>query len=206
MISFLNGMLDSRTEQTAILDVNGVGFEVYMSERDLSSLPQQGNQVKIYTYMNVREDCMQLFGFLGKGDRRIFKMLIGVSGIGPKGGLNILSVLTADEVCYAVMGSDVKALSKAPGIGRKTAERIVIELKDKLDFKSFLEDGLSDDFGGAGEVSVSDDSIQNEAVQALIALGYGSTDAVKAVQKVAKDADDSVESILKKALKEFSFI
>ena len=151
MISFLHGILDSRTEQTAILEVNGVGFEVYMSERDLSSLPQPGSRVKIYTYMNVREDAMQLFGFLGRGDRRMFKLLIGVSGIGPKGGLNILSVLTADDLCYAVMGNDIKALSKAQGIGKKTAERLVIELKDKLDLKSFLEDGLSLETFDAGE-------------------------------------------------------
>lgn len=132
-------------------------------------------------------------------------MLIGVSGIGPKGGLNILSVLSSDEVCYAVMGNDVKALSKAPGIGKKTAERIVIELKDKLDFESFLESGLSEESFGMGRRSESYDSVQNEAVQALIALGYGSADAVKAVQRVSGE-DDSVESILKKALKELSFL
>lgn len=206
MISFLHGILDSRTEQTAILEVNGVGFEVYMSERDLSSLPQPGSRVKIYTYMNVREDAMQLFGFLGRGDRRMFKLLIGVSGIGPKGGLNILSVLTADDLCYAVMGNDIKALSKAQGIGKKTAERLVIELKDKLDLKSFLEDGLSLETFDAGEVPVSDDSVQNEAIQALIALGYGSTEAVKAVKKVSKNENDTVETILKLALKEISFI
>lgn len=206
MISFLHGILDSRTEQTAILEVNGVGFEVYMSERDLSSLPYPGSSVKIYTYLNVREDAMQLFGFLGRGDRRMFKLLIGVSGIGPKGGLNILSVLTADDLCYAVMGNDIKALSKAQGIGKKTAERLVIELKDKLDLKGFLEDGLSLESADEGEAPVSEDSVQNEAIQALIALGYGSTEAVKAVKKVSGNADDTVETVLKSALKEISFI
>ncbi len=206
MISFLHGILDSRTEQTAILEVNGVGFEVYMSERDLSSLPHPGSSVKIYTYLNVREDAMQLFGFLGRGDRRMFKLLIGVSGIGPKGGLNILSVLTADDLCYAVMGNDIKALSKAQGIGKKTAERLVIELKDKLDLKGFLEDGLSLESADEGEAPVSEDSVQNEAIQALIALGYGSTEAVKAVKKVSGNADDTVEAVLKSALKEISFI
>lgn len=206
MISFLHGILDSRTEQTAILEVNGVGFEVYMSERDLSSLPKPGSRVKIYTYMNVREDAMQLFGFLGRGDRKMFQMLIGVSGIGPKGGLNILSVLTTDDLCYAVMGSDINALSKAPGIGKKTAERLIIELKDKLDFKNFLERGIPDGTMTGEPVSSTDDSVQSEAIQALISLGYGSTEAVKAVKNVSGNAENTVEDILKSALKELSFL
>ena len=206
MISYLTGILDSVGDQTAVVEVNGVGFEVFMSERDLSALPQTGKNVKIYTYMNVREDCMQLFGFLTRNEKKIFKMLIGVNGIGPKGGLNVLSVLSADEICYAVMGNDVKALSRAPGIGKKTAERLIIELKDKLDFQSLIDDGLSGGDSFAAEESPVSDSVQGEVIQALTALGYGSAEAVRAVQKVHPGPDDTVEAVLKQALKQISFI
>jgi Holliday junction DNA helicase RuvA len=206
MISYVAGILDSVGEQTAVVDVNGIGFEVFMSESALSALPRTGKQVKIYTYMNVREDCMQLFGFLSVNERKIFRLLIGVNGIGPKGALNILSVMSADELCYAVMGNDVKALSRAPGIGKKTAERLIIELKDKLDFQSMLEDSLSGgELSETGEHAVSD-SVQSEAIQALTALGYGSSEAVKAVQKVSLEPDDTVESVLKQALKHMAFL
>ena len=147
---------------------------------------------------------MQLFGFLTRDDLEVFRLVIGVSGIGPKGGLNILSQLTPDELRFAVFSGDVKAISAAPGIGKKTAEKLILELKDKLK----LEDALghsqeADSVAGTG--TVLSGSIQNDAVQALVALGYGNTDALKAVRQVEITEDMQVEDVLKRALKLMMF-
>ena len=143
---------------------------------------------------------MQLFGFLSKDDLQVFRLLLGVSGIGPKGGLGILSALSADDLRFAVMASDAKAISAAPGIGKKTAEKLIIELKDKLKVEDMLEhasgsvDGNEMDLGGG--------SAESEAVQALTALGYGSTEALKAVRRVQGKETMQVEELLKAALKQ----
>lgn len=131
MISYVRGELAAVEPQKAIVDVGGVGYGVYMPQQALSLLPQPGNEVKLYTYLNVKEDAMQLFGFLTKDDLEIFKLVIGVSGIGPKGGLNILSCMSPDELRFAIMSGDAKAISAAPGIGKKTAEKLILELRDR---------------------------------------------------------------------------
>lgn len=139
---------------------------------------------------------MQLFGFLTRDDLEIFRLLIGVNGIGPKGALGILSALSADELRFAVIAGDVKAITKAPGIGKKTAERLLIELKDKLSAEEFLERSVS----GGGEWTENETDVQKEAVQALVALGYSSTESMQAVKKTGLQ-NASVEEILKQALK-----
>lgn len=141
MISYIRGNLAAVEKDKAVVDVHGVGYGIYMPERALGLLPQTGNEVKIHTYLNVREDAMQLFGFLTRDDLAVFKLLIGVSGIGPKGGLGILSQLSADDLRFAVLSGDVKAISATPGIGKKTAEKLIIELKDKLDLEDMLYHG-----------------------------------------------------------------
>lgn len=143
---------------------------------------------------------MQLFGFLTRDDLEIFKLLIGVSGIGPKGGLNILSQLSADDLRFAVLSGDVKAISATPGIGKKTAEKLIIELKDKLDLEDMLHHAEEDTTAAAAETLAG--GVQSEAVQALVALGYGSTESLKAVKKV-KLENATVEEVLKEALKHF---
>ena len=160
-------------------------------------LPQPGNEVKIHTYLNVREDAMQLFGFLTRDDLEVFKLVIGVSGIGPKGGLSILSHLTPDDLRFAVLSGDVKAISAAPGIGKKTAEKLIIELKDKLNIEDVLTHAAD---SSAAAVPVNNGGIQSEAVQALVALGYGSTESLRAVKQVELD-NATVEDVLKEALK-----
>lgn len=199
MISYVRGELVAMEKDKIIVDVNGVGYGIFMPEASMGLLPQVGNEVKIHTYLNVREDAMQLFGFLTRDDLEVFKLLIGVSGIGPKGGLSILSKLTADDLRFAVLSGDAKAISAAPGIGKKTAEKVIIELKDKLDLDDMLH--KSEDTGG---VSASTDTgasaVQSEAVQALVALGYGSTESLKAVKKVNLE-NATVEEVLKQALK-----
>lgn len=202
MISYIRGELCDIEEQKAIVDVNGVGYGIYMPQQALSLLPPMGQQVKIHTYLNIREDAMQLFGFLTKEDLNVFRLLIGVNGIGPKAGLNILSCLSPDELRFAVLSGDAKAISATPGIGKKTAEKLILELKDKLNIEDMLEHaahgGDSEDLASATDTASN--TMQAEAVQALTALGYGSAESLRAVKKSSPECS-SVEDILKEALK-----
>lgn len=200
MISFIRGELAAVEPQKAIVDVSGVGYGVYMSQQALSLLPPVGNEVKIYTYLNVKEDAMQLFGFLTRDDLDIFKLVIGVSGIGPKGGLNILSCMSPDELRFAIMSGDAKAISAAPGIGKKTAEKLILELRDKVDIEDVLEHAAHGDDAPAVRASDAESGMQAEAVQALVALGYGNAESLRAVRRTSPDCA-SVEDILKEALK-----
>ena len=199
MVSYIRGELVAVEKEKVIIDVGGVGYGIFMPESAMGLLPQMGNEVKLYTYLNVREDAMQLFGFLTHDDLEIFKLLIGVSGIGPKGGLSILSKLTADDLRFAIMSGDSKAISAAPGIGKKTAEKVIIELKDKLDIEQILNPSDSET-KSAIKMDSSANEVQSEAVQALVALGYGSTESLKAVNKV-NSGNMTVEEVLKQALK-----
>lgn len=198
MIAFVKGSLADVESDRVIIDVGGIGYNVFVSSYTMGRLPLEGNEVKLYTYLNVKEDLMQLYGFLSKDELRIFKLLIGVNGIGPKGGLGILSYLTPDDLRFAVMANDVKAISAAPGIGKKTAEKLILELKDKLGSIEPEEVPTSESVTGNTPFSKE---IQTDAVQALVALGYGSTEALRAVTNVMTEQEDSVEEILKKALK-----
>lgn len=201
MISYVRGELAAVEADKAVVDVGGIGYAVFMPQQSLALLPPAGSEVKIHTYLNVREDAVQLFGFLTRDDLEIFRLVIGVSGIGPKGGLNILSCLSPDELRFAVMSGDVKAISAAPGIGRKTAEKLIVELKDKLKIEDLLDHAA---YGGDGPDVVSggasDSGMQAEAVQALVALGYGSAESMRAVKKTSTECT-TVEDILKEALK-----
>lgn len=202
MISYIRGELVDIQEDKIIVDVGGVGYGIYMPRQAITRLPAAGREVKIHTYLNVREDAMQLFGFLSKDDLEVFKLVIGVSGIGPKGGLSILSGMSPDELRFAVISNDTKAISKTPGIGKKTAEKLIIELKDKLSMEDVLERG-KDSLEYSQEMSESV-GVQAEAVQALVALGYGSTEALRAVKNVIADGM-TVEEVLKLSLKQMMF-
>lgn len=201
MISYVRGELAAIDAQKAVVDVGGVGYGIFMSQQSLSLLPQPGKEVKLYTYLNVKEDALQLFGFLTKDDLEIFKLVIGVSGIGPKGGLNILSCMSPDELRFAIMSGDAKAISAAPGIGKKTAEKLILELRDKVDIEDVLNNaahGKEDEAQYHREETES--GIQAEAVQALVALGYGNAESLRAVRKTSPECR-TVEDILKEALK-----
>lgn len=204
MIQFIRGELVGIEEDRIFIDVGGVGYGIFMSGQSMGRLPQIGREVKIHTYLNVKEDAMQLFGFLTRDDLRVFKLLIGVNGIGPKGGQAILSVLTPDDLRFAVMANDVKAISAAPGIGKKTAEKLILELKDKLHVEDALEHTMSASDTMATSVENSRE-VTSEAIQALVALGYGNTEALKAVKKVEITSDMSVNEVLKQALKFIAF-
>ena len=205
MIAFLKGEVADMTEGSIILDVNGVGYEALVPGQLLSMLEGIGQSLKLYTHMQVREDTVTLFGFLTRDDLQMFRMLISVNGVGPRAGLSILSALGADDLRFAVLADDAKRISKTPGIGAKSAQKIILELKDKLDLEEAFEKKLAA-AGNAPEISAAagDDIIQ-DAVQALVALGYGSTEALKAVRSVKPAENMNTEDILKEALKRMTF-
>lgn len=203
MISYIKGELISIDEEKVIIDVGGVGFGIYMPAQSMNYLPVIGDEVKLHTYMNVREDAMQLYGFLTRDDLKVFKLLIGVSGIGPKGGLSILSQMSPDDLRFAVMAGDAKTIAKAPGIGKKTAEKLIIELKDKLNIEDVLQ--KTNEMEHTPMVQHTSNETQVEAIQALVALGYGSTESTKAVKKVPLEEGMTVETLLKIALKNMMF-
>lgn len=199
MISYIRGELAAINEEKIVVDVNGVGYGIFMPKQSITLLPAIGQEVKIHTYLNVKEDALQLFGFVTKDDLDVFRLVIGVNGIGPKGGLNILSQLSADGLRFAVLSNDVKAISASPGIGKKTAEKLILELKDKLNIEDVLEHSTSE--ASHSHSHPVTNSVQSEAVQALVALGYGNTEALKAVKKVEMKENTKVEDVLKQALK-----
>ena len=199
MIAFLRGTVEDITESSLVLDVHGVGYEVLVPGQLLSSIGGTGQEMKLYTYMQVREDAVVLFGFLTKDDLSMFKMLIGVNGVGPKAGLAILSALGADDLRFAVLSDDAK---KTPGIGAKTAQKIILELKDKLNLQDAFEKKLAAPTVGAEvAAAAAGNSVVQDAVEALVALGYGSTESLKAVRSVNPDEHMDVETVLKAALK-----
>lgn len=204
MISYIRGELISIEEDKVVVDVNGVGYGIFMPAQSMNQLPNIGAEIKLYTYLNVREDAMQLFGFLTRDDLLVYKLVIGVNGIGPKGGLAILSTLSPNDLRFAVASSDVKAISAAPGIGKKTAEKLIIELKDKLSIEDALE--VARVTNQEVTVSISSNENKTEAAQALVALGYDMSSSMKAVRKVDDlDGTKTVEDILKEALKHIMF-
>ena len=202
MIAFVRGTAVDMTENSVIVEAGGIGYEIYMTGTDLLQI-HMGEEVKIHTYFNVREDAMQLYGFRSKDDLQMFKLLLGVNGVGPKAAVGVLAGITADELRFAILSDDVKTLSKAPGIGKKTAQKLILELKDKMKLEDAFELKLAHEqekaVAGLGEISDG----RQEAVEALVALGYSSTDALRAVRKVTDVAPDDVEGLLKAALKNF---
>ncbi len=202
MIAFVRGTAVDMTENSVIVEAGGIGYEIYMTGTDLSQI-HMGEEVKIHTYFNVREDAMQLYGFRSKDDLQMFKLLLGVNGVGPKAAVGVLAGITADELRFAILSDDVKTLSKAPGIGKKTAQKLILELKDKMKLEDAFELKLAHEqekaVAGLGDISDG----RQEAVEALVALGYSSTDALRAVRKVTDVAPDDVEGLLKAALKNF---
>lgn len=202
MVAFVRGTAVDMTENSVIVEAGGIGYEIYMTGTDLSQI-HMGEEVKIHTYFNVREDAMQLYGFRSKDDLQMFKLLLGVNGVGPKAAVGVLAGITADELRFAILSDDVKTLSKVPGIGKKTAQKLILELKDKMKLEDAFELKLAHEqekaVAGLGEISDG----RQEAVEALVALGYSSTDALRAVRKVTDVAPDDVEGLLKAALKNF---
>lgn len=197
MIAYLKGEVADLTSDYVVIDVNGVGYLVFVSARDVQAMPGIGSCVTLYTFLNVYQDGMALYGFLSRDDLDVFKLLITVSGVGPKAGLSVLSALSANDLRFAVFSDDSKTISKAPGIGPKTAKKIILDLKDKLKLEDILEENSIEAESSASPAATA---AQSDAVAALTALGYAASDSLKAVRAAAKE-DMDTEQILKAALR-----
>ena len=198
MIAYVNGIVEDITEDNVVIDVGGIGYNVRISSSTASRVPGIGEQVRLYTYTCVREDAFILYGFLSRNDLDIFKKCITVNGIGPKGALAILSVLDADSLRFAIMSGDAKAIAKAPGIGIKTAERLVLDLKDKIKIDDTL---IQREVDMTAASNAMDTDQKKEAVEALVALGYGQTESIKAVNAIENIESMDAGAVLKAALK-----
>jgi len=194
MFAYLKGILAFKNNENAVVDVGGVGYSLQIPFSTYKLLPDIDSEVKLYTYMAVREDNISLFGFFSNEEKKIFEQLISVSGIGPKSAIGILSDITPEEFSLAVITDDVNRLTKISGIGKKTAQRMIIELKDKM-----KNSDISDNSAISKLVEVNNSNAE-EAIAALQVLGYSNKDAVNMVNSVIKD-DMQVEEILKLALK-----
>lgn len=202
MISFIKGYVAETTENSVILETDSIGYEIFMTGPAIEETSRMHDKIKIYTYFHVRDDAMQLYGFLSRDDLEMFRLLLNVNGIGPKAAMGVLAAITADELRFAVLSDDVKTISRAPGIGKKTAQKLILELKDKLKLEDAFEKKL--DYQEEN-LSLADTSLRDsrqEAVEALTALGYSSTDALRAVRQVSEETGEDVEAILKAALKQ----
>lgn len=205
MFSYIRGLLTEVWEDTLVVESGGIGWNIHVPMSVLECGLRVGDEVKIYTSFQVREDAMTLYGFLNRQDLQMFKQLLGVSGIGPKAALGILSALRPDDLRMAIISEDVKAISKAPGIGPKTAKRVILDLKDRIKMEDILPSSsdpqnadLTSSVSGVGDVG-------KEAIEALVALGYSMSEATKAVRQVEITETMSVEAVLKASLRYLAF-
>ncbi len=201
MISYIRGeLIRADSDGTVVVEAGGIGYEIRMPLSALDQLPRPGGEAKIHTFLQVRDDALALFGFLTPEDRQIFEWLLGVNGVGPKAALGVLSVMSGSDLQFAVFSGDEKAIAAAPGIGRKTAGKIILELKDKVK----LEEAFGERAGQGPEGApggTSGNGACSEAAEALKALGYSSSEAWKAVRGVEGAGEMDVETILQKALR-----
>ena len=198
MIGYLRGDVTYIDEDGIVIDVAGVGYNVSVTASTAQYLYGKKKDVVVYTYLSVREDAMKLFGFASRDELTMFKRLITVNGIGPKNALGVLAVLNPSDLRFAILSGDAKTISKCPGVGAKSAQKIILELKDKIDVAESMNAAVA---SSEGDVSYDDNSdARSEAAQALAALGYSATDAMKAVRSVPDSDTMDVETLLKAAL------
>ena len=199
MYAYIEGVVAEIGEKTVVIDNHGIGYEIFMPLTSLQKMVHN-ETVKVYTYYQSNDNGTALFGFLSKEEKRIFTLLISVSGVGPKGAISILSVLSAEDLTYAIIGENVKAITAAPGIGTKAAQKIIVELRDKLD----LEDAVMESIGGNATGTTSSQSsfgaMKNNVLLGLTALGFSNADAIKALNEVEVTEDMTEETLLKEAL------
>lgn len=201
MISYIRGILTEASGDGIVVEAGGIGYEIRVPLSVLERLPRLGEEVKIHTFLQVREDGVGLFGFLDRGELAMFKQLLGVGGIGPKGALGVLTALKPDDLRLAVISGDAKAIARAPGVGIKTAQRIILDLKDKVSMDDILPaaDGSGPDSGGRGDAVLG--AAAREAMEALTALGYSAMEASRAVGRVEITEDMTAEDVLKQSLR-----
>ena len=199
MIAFVKGKVVSQSEDGVVVDIGNIGVNVRVTERMLSMLPDFGEEIVLHTYTHVKEDAFMLYGFELPSELAMFRQLLTVNGIGPKGALAIMSLLPVQELQIAIATGDSKTIAKANGVGAKTAQRLILELKDKIVLDEVLESMGSDetDLQTSGKLSAQ----KQDAVEALVALGYSQSEATKAVKQVPVTEQDDADSILKGALR-----
>lgn len=186
MYAFISGIIDYIDPNgIVVIDNNGIGYNVNVSLNTLSALPSKGEKTKLYTYTHIKEDAFSLYGFTSLSEKNMFIKLIDINGVGPKMALGILSGITGAALAVAVANNDVKSLSSIKGVGKKTAERIILELKEKVDITA------SDLAGSNSSINISSSKEINDAIEALVALGITKNDAIKAVQKASETAKDT---------------
>lgn len=195
MYDYIKGVLAEKKSDCAIIENNGIGYKIFCPLSTLSAMGESGAEVKVFTYFYVREDAMNLFGFLTKEEHFMFEILLSVSGVGPKASLSLVSSLSPSKFSLAIVTNDAKSLTKAQGIGLKTAQRIILELKDKIK-KESLHSTVDSSFE---EISTNNGKVE-EAVSALIVLGYSYQEASKAVSKVYSE-EKGLEEIIRDSLK-----
>ena len=198
MIGFVNGEIEDIYEDRVLIDCGFMGYNIYVCGNVLENC-SIGQEIKLYTYLNVREDAMNLFGFLTKDELKVFKLLITVNGIGPKGALAILIIMSPNDLRYAIMTEDSKLISKAPGVGAKTAQKVILELKDKLDMDAVVNI-IDDDIFKRNNDNVHNEIIE-EAVEALVSLGYTQKEITKIIKSCditeCKTSEDVIKLVLK---------
>lgn len=204
MFSYIKGPLVEVLEDTIVVEAGSIGWNIRVPLSVLERLPRTGEEVRIYTSFQVREDAMTLYGFLSRKDLQMFRMLLGVNGIGPKAALGILSAMRPEDLRMAILSEDARSIARAPGIGPKTAKRVILDLKDRIKMEDVLPGGVSEGDWNPEVVPVSlpaVDGAAKEAVEALVALGYSLSEASKAVRQVTIEEDMTTEAVLKASLK-----
>lgn len=201
VISYIRGPLVEMDEDMIVVEAGNVGYNIRVPLSLLENLPGIGQEVRIYTYLQIREDAVSLFGFLNRQDLKMFKQLLGVSGIGPKGALGILSAMRPEALRLAILSGDTKAISKAPGIGAKTAQRVILDLKDRISLDEWMPKDLPEQAVRDGGGSLGLGNAAKEAMDALVALGYSSSEAARAVRQVEISDEMTGDQVLKASLR-----
>ncbi len=195
MYAYIYGQIIEKEPENLIVEANQIGYNIHIAPGMVPRFPEVGQMTKVYTYTSVREDAFWLYGFTSKEELNLFKLLITVSGIGPKGAMGILSVMDVDTLRLAILSQDAKMIAKAPGVGAKSASRIVLELKDKVKPEDVIGSSSASEDTSAAAV------VRQEASEALVALGYTVSDAYRVLQQIEIAEETTVETVIKAALR-----
>ena len=206
MISYIRGTLADIDESIVVIENNGVGYGMSSSMNTIRQLPAIGSEVKLNTKLIPKEDSLTLYGFYDKEELKMFELLLSVSGIGPKGALAILSNMSVSDIQFAIAGGDAKAFAAAPGVGKKTAERVIIDLKDKVDIIGAFEAKITADLSGSAGKNANTSTVKEEVLEALVALGYSASNAARALDKMTITEATTTEQLLSDTLKQMSFL
>lgn len=198
MYAYIEGTVAFLEEDRVVIDAGGIGYEIMIRQRDLVAMDGVGSHARLYTYFQVSENGIGLYGFLQYEDKKFFEKLISVNGVGPKAGLAILGTLSVNDLKFAILGEDEKAITKAPGVGPKLAKRIILDLKDKVDLAEAYENRMNG--GNSDHIT----TVKNDVMMALTALGYSSSDALKALSLVEITEDMTEEELLKATLRKMN--